>query len=363
MKRTALYDVHVAAGARMVPFAGYDMPVQYDGVIAEHTAVRESAGLFDVSHMGQIVFRGKDAAEAVNRLITNDLNRVGTGRAQYTLFCKEDGGILDDAICYRLGDEEVLVVVNAGNLDKMWSWIQKHSTASTAPVNESDQWSLLAIQGPKARQIAERVMPGALELGRFAVGAFTCAGHKVWAATTGYTGEPGYEIFVRNNGAKDVWAALLAAGAPDGLVPCGLGARDSLRLEMKYPLYGNDLDEDTNPIEAGLGWAVRLKVPFIGVDAIRNVKTNGVARKLVGIELSGRGIARPGYALFDLDGKEIGRVTSGTRSPSLKRAICMAWVELDHSEVGSAVQVDIRGRMVEGYVVKTPFYRADEIKE
>ena len=218
MKRTALYDVHVKAGGRMVPFAGYEMPVQYEGVIAEHLAVRRAAGLFDVSHMGQIVFRGADAVESVNRLITNDLNRVGTGRAQYTLFCKEDGGILDDAICYRLADDEVLVVVNAGNLEKMWAWIQAKSTSSIPPVNESGQWSLLAIQGPKARQIAERVMPGAMDLGRFAVGSFECAGHPVWASTTGYTGEPGYEIFVAE-GAVDVWNALLAAESRMGLSP------------------------------------------------------------------------------------------------------------------------------------------------
>ena len=360
MKRTALYERHVSAGGRLVEFAGYEMPVQYGGIVAEHTAVRTTAGLFDVSHMGQIAFRGPHAVDTVNALITNDLTRVGVGRAQYTLFCREDGGILDDAICYRMTETDVMVVVNASNLEKMWSWIASRADNKTKPVNESEDWALLAIQGPLAKDISERVIPGANTLGRFAVGSFSCAGHSVWIATTGYTGEAGYEIFVRNTGATAVWDALMDAGSGDGLVPCGLGARDSLRLEMKYPLYGNDLDETTNPIEAGLGWAVRLKVPFIGIEALTDVKAKGPRRKLVGIELHGRGIARTGHTVHGADGSDVGMVTSGTRSPSLKRAICMAWVATEYATIGTTLLVNIRGKMIEGAVVKTPFYRPNE---
>ena len=357
--KTALYDAHKQANARMVDFAGWDMPVQYaNGLIAEHHAVRNNAGLFDVSHMGQLLFEGADAVGMVNRLISNDLTSIGNGQAQYTTICNDAGKILDDAISYRLADDKILMVVNASNVGKIDRWIQERGTGDAVMTNVSDQYALLALQGPKAHGIAERVIPGAGAMTPFQVRQF---GDRI-LATTGYTGEAGFEIFVPPSQAQDLWHALLDAGHSDGLVPVGLGARDTLRLEMKYSLYGNDIDETTHPLEAGLGWVTKLNKDggFIGCDALRAIKEAGMTRRLVGLQILDRGIARHGYDVY-LPGESspAGVITSGTKSPSLGTAIAMAYVAPPHHKSGTQLEVDMRGRRLAAAVVKTPFFRKE----
>ncbi len=354
-ERTPLYDVHKALGARMVPFAGYLMPVQYKtGLLAEHKAVRTSAGIFDVSHMGQLEFTGPDAVGMVDRLITNDLGTAANARAVYTVICNDAGTILDDAIAYRLADDHVMMVVNASNVAKIAAWVAERATGDARWENVSDAWSLLAVQGPKANGIIDAVIDGGGRLDAFGVGVF---GDRIVAAT-GYTGEAGAEIFVKNEDAEALWTALMAAG---DLTPCGLGARDTLRLESKLALYGNDIDETTNPIEAGLGWTVKMDKAsgFVGRDAIAAIKQAKTTRRLVGLQVTGRGIARQGYSLLSADGAPVGRVTSGTRSPTLEIAIALGYVDKPHHMVGTSLLVDIRGRQVEARVVKTPFYKRE----
>lgn len=359
-RRTPLYAAHVRADARLVDFAGWLMPVQYKatGVLAEHAAVRERAGLFDVSHMGRLSFRGPDAAAMVNRLITNDVGSLPDGKAQYTAICHDNGGILDDAISYRFASDEVMMVVNASNKDKIVAWFRERATGDAEWRDVSDELALIAIQGPRAHTVTDRLFDGAATMQPFEVRRF---GDAV-LATTGYTGEPGFEIFVPTERAEAVWDALLDAGRPEGLVPAGLGARDTLRLELKLCLYGNDIDESTNPIEAGLSWVCKLDKPggFIGCEALRAVKANGTTRRLVGLEMVERGIARHGYPVLDSAGREIGRVSSGTKSPSTGAAIAMAWVDKPHHKRGTSVRVQIRSRQVGARIVKTPFYRRQE---
>lgn len=351
--KTPLYDAHVRHGAKMVDFAGWDMPIQYagTGLLAEHKAVRERAGLFDVSHMGQIDFRGPDAVAVVNRLITNDLEAIPDGKAQYTCITNDDGFILDDAISYRISKDHVLMVVNASNVGKIDAWFRKRASGIAGPVNVSDRWALLALQGPEAPAIGARLIPEAAGMKAFEV---RVAGDLV-LASTGYTGEPGFEIFVPPARAEALFERICEQGA----VPIGLGARDTLRLEMKYSLYGNDIDEFTNPLEAGLGWVTRLdkREGFIGRDALVRVREQGVSRRLVGLHLTERGIARHGYPVLSGSGEAIGTVTSGTQSPSTGEAIAMAYVALPHDAVGTRLQVEIRGRPVACEVVKTPFYK------
>ena len=350
--KTPLFDAHLRHHGKMVDFAGWDMPIQYadTGLLAEHKAVRERAGLFDVSHMGQIDFRGPDAVEVVNRLITNDLEAIPNGKAQYTCITNDGGFILDDAISYRIASDHVLMVVNASNVAKIDAWFQKRATGETRPVNVSDRWALLALQGPLAPAMGARVIPEAAGMRPFEV---RVAGDLV-LASTGYTGEPGYEIFVPPARADALFEQLCEQGA----VPIGLGARDTLRLEMKYSLYGNDIDEFTNPLEAGLGWVTKLdkRGGFIGRDALVRIRDEGVTRRLVGLRLTERGIARHGYTVLSAGGEPIGTVTSGTQSPSTGEAIAMAYVALPRDKIGTKLQVEIRGRPVGGEVVKTPFY-------
>jgi len=357
--KTPLYEAHKRANARMVDFAGWDMPVQYaTGLIQEHHAVRNNAGLFDVSHMGQLIFEGPDAVGMVNRLISNDLNAIEPGKAQYTTICNDEGFILDDAISYRLTDTKILMVVNASNVGKIDAWVQERGTGDANMVNVSDQYALLALQGPKAHAIANRVIPGAGDMAPFQVRRFG----DLILATTGYTGEPGFEIFVGTSEADALWDALLDTGAADGLIPVGLGARDTLRLEMKYSLYGNDIDETTHPLEAGLGWVTKLDKAdgFIGCDALRAIKEKGTTRRLVGLQIIDRGIARHGYDLYvPGDDTPCGVVTSGTKSPSLGIAVAMGYVAKPHAKTGSRLEVDVRGRRIAAEVVKTPFYRKD----
>ncbi|HET8724505.1 MAG TPA: glycine cleavage system aminomethyltransferase GcvT [Anaeromyxobacteraceae bacterium] len=355
-KRTPLYDVHVQSGARMVEFAGWDMPVQYSGVLDEHEAVRTRAGLFDVSHMGEVVFRGPKALEALNRIFTNDLGKVADGQAQYGCLCRENGGIVDDVVIYRRSAEDLLVCVNAGNRDKDFEWLRDHAGGAQV-TNESDDWVQLALQGPRAQAILQPLTGTdlrALKTFRFTEG--DVAGVRCTIARTGYTGEDGFELFCRPAEGVRLWKALVEAGRGQGLVPAGLGARDTLRLEVAYRLYGNDMDDSTTPLEAGLGWVVKLdKGDFIGREAMLRQKAAGLPRKLVGFVLTDPGIARHGFDVLH-DGKKVGVVASGTKSPTLKTSIGLAYVPPALAAEGSAISIDIRGRPASAQVVKTPFY-------
>jgi aminomethyltransferase len=356
LRRTALYDRHRAAGARLVPFAGWEMPVQYEGIRAEHLAVRRDVGVFDVSHMGEVVFRGPKALASLQRLFTNDLSRCADGQAQYGVLCRERGGIVDDVVVYRRSAEELLVCVNAANRQKDFDWLHGHAFGAEV-VNESDAWAQLALQGPRAPDVVQRLTPVRLSsVGTYRFTDGEVAGVRCVVARTGYTGEDGFELFCASADGPRLWAALLDAGAADGVVPCGLGARDSLRLEMAYRLYGSDMDDTTTPLEAGLSWVVKLdKGDFVGRDALVKQKEAGLARKLVGFVLTDPGIPRHGHAVLQ-DGKAVGTVTSGTRSPSLGTSIGLAYVPPALAGEGSTFAVDIRGRAAAARVVKTPFY-------
>lgn len=362
LKDTPLFEVHKRLGGRMVPFAGYRMPVQYEGVVKEHQAVRTAAGLFDVSHMGELRFRGPSAIAAVDALVTNHVAKLANGRALYTACCNEAGAILDDLLVYRVADDEVLVVCNASNLDKIRAHFAAHVPADCTFEDESEHTALLALQGPKAFDILKAM--GApevvLELRPFAFTHATLASAPVMVARTGYTGEDGVEIYVPNAQAVPLFEAIMAAGEAFGLKPAGLGARDTLRLEAKLALYGNDIDETTHPFEAGLGWVVKLKKgEFMGSDALAKAKADGLHRKLVGFEMTGRGIARHGYPIVDASGEKIGIVTSGSPSPTLGKNIGLGYVPIETSEVGSPLLVEIRGKTVEAVVVPTPFYKRE----
>ncbi|MEM1030702.1 MAG: glycine cleavage system aminomethyltransferase GcvT [Myxococcota bacterium] len=364
LTRTALHDEHVALGGRMVPFAGFEMPVQYAGVKQEHHAVRTAAGLFDVSHMGEMELSGPDAGAVVDRLITNHARLLAPGQALYTCACNDGGTILDDLIVYRRGPEDWLVVCNASNRDKMVPHFRAEADAAGVPfADASDQTALLALQGPRALAIATTGAaadgPDLGTLGPFFLAETTLFGVRVTAARTGYTGEDGLEIFCAADDARSLWRALLDAGRADGLAPCGLAARDTLRLEARLSLYGNDIDETTNPYEAGLGWTVKLKKPspFVGREALRAIKAAGVTRKLVGFEMTGRGIARQGYPILDAAGSQVGVCTSGSPGPTVEKNIGLGYVPVSEAAIGTALTIDCRGRAVSAVVVPTPFYR------
>jgi len=354
--RTPLYETHVQAGARIVEFAGWEMPVQYAGILDEHEAVRTRVGLFDVSHMGEVVFRGPKALEALNRAYTNDLSKAADGQAQYGCLCRDSGGIVDDVVAYRRAPDDLLVCVNAANRAKDFEWLSAHAGGADV-ANESDAWGQLALQGPLAAQVLQRITKvnlSAMRTYRFATG--DVAGIPCLVARTGYTGEDGFELFCPAERSPELWAALMEAGQPEKIAPCGLGARDSLRLEMAYRLYGSDMDDATTPLEAGLAWAVKLdKGDFVGRDALVKQKEAGVPRKLVGFTLTDPGIPRHGYPVLQ-DGRKVGDVTSGTKSPTLGTAIGLAYVPTALAAEGSSFAVEIRGRAAAARTVKTPFY-------
>jgi aminomethyltransferase len=358
LRRTPFFRFHKEAGAKLIDFGGWEMPVQYTGLIAEHRACRASAGLFDVSHMGEVWFRGPGALDAVRRLVTNDVDLVD-GQAQYTAMCYPDGGIVDDLIVYKLSDEEILICVNASNREKDYSWMAEH-TRGVSVEDESDAWAQVAVQGRNAAAILQKLTP--LDLGplpSFHVARGSVAGvDGCILARTGYTGEDGFEVFLPATGAERMWPAIMEAGQEFGLGPVGLGARDTLRLEMKFCLYGNDIDATTTPLEAGLGWVTKLDKPdFIGKDALVRQQAEGVRRRLVAMVVNDR-IARHGNPIVDGEGgPEIGVVTSGTRSPSLETNIALGYVPVSKSKIGSQVVVDIRGRTATAAVVKPPFYK------
>lgn len=354
LKHTPLYDRHCALGARMVPFAGWEMPVQYSGVIDEVRAVRGSAGLFDVSHMGELAIEGPAALAWLNGLTTNDVARLQPGRAQYSLLCAEDGGILDDILVYQLADEKYLMVVNASNTDADREWLEKHRVAGVTIDDVSDETSLLAVQGPSSPELVQSLADvdlTALRRFRFAEG--TAAGVACLIARTGYTGEDGFELFTRED-PSPLWSALLESGVAR---PCGLGARDVLRLEAGNVLYGHEIGVEVNPLVVGLDWVVKpAKGPFIGREAIEAVREAGPPYRLVGLESRSRAIPRQGYPILR-DGEPVGEVTSGTFSPTLEKPIGLGFVPTPASEPGTAIAVEIRGRAEPAVVVSLPFYR------
>ena len=355
LRRTALYEEHVVLGARMVPFAGWDMPVQYEGIINEHNAVRSSAGVFDVGHMAEFRVFGFGAFGFLQGLLTNDLNRISAlGTAQYTLMCDDDGGIIDDLIVYHTGDLEYLVIANAGNHETDWDWMQAHAPDGVELVDESDRTALIAIQGPKALRVLSELAGADFEPpARFSIAEATLDGVPVLLARTGYTGEDGVEIICHASKAAGIWRALLSF--PE-VTPCGLGARDTLRLEMGYPLHGNDIDRGVDPVSAGLGWVVpRDKTDFVGHAAIARIRESGPLRKLVGLTVAG-GIPRHGFPVLH-DGTEVGKVASGTFSPTLQTGIATAYVPTALADPGTVVQVEIRKKVVDAVVTKVPFVK------
>lgn len=355
LKRTPLYEVHQALGAKLIEFGGWEMPVQYSGILEEHRAVREKAGIFDLSHMGEIAVTGPQALAMVQKVTTNDAAALQEGQVQYSVFCRPNGGIVDDLLVYRRRDGFWLVV-NASNTDKDYDWLLANAIPGVNLVNESGQTALIGVQGPLALSIVQPVVPEDIEnLGYYHFIETTLLGSPAIISRTGYTGEDGFEIYVRPDAASVLWNRLMEIGAPLGMKPVGLGARDTLRLEMKYTLYGNDIGEETNPLEAGLGWVVRFdKGDFIGRDALLAIKEQGPARRLIGFELEGRGVPRHGYALW-ADGAIIGEVTSGTISPTLNKGIGTGYVKTAYAKPGTAIQVDIRGQKQPARVVRTPF--------
>ena len=343
----------------MVPFSGWEMPVQYSGVTDEHQAVRQALGLFDVSHMGELHFQGPEAGACIDRLVTNDVAKLAPGRALYTVACNERGTVLDDLIIYRLADTHYLVVCNASNLDKMRAHFAEHTRGQCQFEDRSDSTALIALQGPRAPELVQ--MMGALQLAalpRFGVTTGELAGVPVLAARTGYTGEDGYELFCDWESAAPLWEALSASGHALGLKPIGLGARDTLRLEAKLALYGNEIDETTSPLEAGLGWVVKLAKPeFLGRDALLSQKQQPLSRKLVGFEMVGRGIARHGHRILDTAGTAVGHVTSGAPGLSVGKNIGLGYVPVSLSELGTRLDIEIRNKPVEARVCATPFYK------
>jgi aminomethyltransferase len=357
LRKTPLYEGHIALGAKMVPFAGYSMPVQYTGVIDEHNTVRTKVGLFDVSHMGEVEILGPRAVEVTNRIITNDLERIAVGQALYTAMCKPDGGIVDDLVVYKMSPEHIFICVNAANRDKDYMYIRDAAGSDATAIDRSDDYAQIAVQGPNAVELVQRLSDVPLQgikTYHFTLGK--TAGVDAIISRTGYTGEDGFELYLPRREALDVWNALIEKGADLGVKGAGLGARDSLRLEMKYALYGNDIDETTNPLEAGLGWVVKLDktADFLGKDALLKIKAAGLKRKLVGFEMIDRGIARQGHPVV-ADKVEVGKVTSGTMGPTVNKAIGMAYVPETSSAVGTEIEIDIRGKLAKARVVKTPF--------
>jgi aminomethyltransferase len=355
-RKTPLYEAHRALGARLVDFAGWEMPVQYTSVISEHEAVRNAAGLFDVSHMGEVEFRGPGALESANGLITNDLGRIADGQAVYAGLLNHAGGFVDDVVAYRFSPERILICVNASNRAKDFAWMREHAGA-VKPVDRGDDYAQLALQGPKAITILQPLTPVPLaSIGTYHFAEGVVAGVRCIISRTGYTGEDGFELYCPPDGAVALWDALLEGGEADGLRPAGLGARDSLRTEMKYALYGNDIDDLHTPLEAGLGWVVKWdKGDFVGRAALEAQKQEGLSRKLVGFEMREPGIPRHGYPLVGGD-KPLGVVTSGTMGPSVKKAIGIGYVPTAMAREGTALEVEIRGRPVKAEVVKTPFW-------
>jgi len=360
MKNIALHTIHEKLGAKMVPFAGYNMPVQYEGVTAEHLTVRESLGVFDVSHMGEFLVEGENALALIQKVTSNDASKLEIGDAQYSCFPNENNGIVDDLICYKMKENQYLLVVNASNIEKDWNWISKYNEVFGANLKDvSDDYSLLAIQGPKAVEAMQSL--SSLDLAgilfyKFKVGDFAGIENVIISAT-GYTGSGGFEIYCKNEDAVQIWNKVFEAGADYGIKPIGLAARDTLRLEMGYCLYGNDIDDTTSPIEAGLGWITKFTKDFVNNEALAKQKEQKPDRKLVAFELNERGIPRHGYDIVDGNGAVIGNVTSGTMSPCLQKGIGMGYVPRIMAKSGSQIYIQVRKKAIPATVVKLPFYK------
>lgn len=362
MKTTAFTKIHESVGAKMVPFAGFYMPVQYEGLITEHETVRTKLGVFDVSHMGEVYVKGPKAFDLVQHITSNDVAVLHDGKIQYSCFPNGKGGIVDDLLVYRMNEEFYLLVINAANIDKDWAWIQEQNKKIGADIsNVSDDISQLAIQGPLALKAMQKLTDtSVVDMEYYTHKTLTFAGiPNVLFSTTGYTGSGGCEIYFPNNEAEKVWTAVFEAGAEFGIKPIGLGARDTLRLEMGFCLYGNDIDDTTSPIEAGLGWITKFtdSKNHIDKEIHLNHKQNGVSRKLVGFEMIDKGIPRHEYEICDADGNHIGVVTSGTQGPSVGKAIGMGYVTPNHTKTGSEIFINIRGKLLKAIVVKLPFYK------
>ncbi|GAB2965999.1 glycine cleavage system aminomethyltransferase GcvT [Hymenobacter coalescens] len=364
LKTVVLNDVHQQLGAKMVPFAGYNMPVRYSSDLDEHHTVRRAVGIFDVSHMGEFRVRGPRALDLIQRVTSNDASKLQDGKAQYSCLPNEQGGIVDDLLVYKLADEDYLLVVNASNIEKDWNWIQQHNAEFGAEMeNVSDQLSLFAVQGPKAADALQSLAPD-VDLQRIPYYSFvqgTFAGQpNVIISATGYTGAGGFELYIPNESAQEVWNQILEAGKPYGLKPIGLGARDTLRLEMGYCLYGNDINDETSPLEGGLGWITKFTKDFVNSAALKQQKEQGVQRKLVGFLMDGPGIPRAHYPLVNEAGEPIGEVTSGTQSPSLSKGIGLGYVTTELSAPGSKIFVQVRGKNLPATVTKLPFVKGTE---
>jgi aminomethyltransferase len=359
MKNTALSQKHISLGAKMVPFAGYNMPVSYSGLNDEHATVRNAVGVFDVSHMGEFILKGENALKLIQKVTSNDASVLTDGKAQYSCLPNETGGIVDDLLVYRIDEKTYMLVVNASNIDKDWNWIKQHDTFGVEMHNISEQTSLLAIQGPNGLATLQKLTSVNLSdipYYSFAKGTF-CGVENVVISNTGYTGAGGFEIYFENEYAEKIWDSIFEAGKEFGIKPIGLGARDTLRLEMGFCLYGNDIDDTTSPIEAGLGWITKFTKDFTNRAAIEKQKTEGVSKKLVGFEMVDRGIPRHDYQIADANGNIIGKVTSGTQSPTLNIALGMGYVNKDFSKADSEIFIMIRDKAIKAKVCKIPFLK------
>ncbi|MEW9107718.1 MAG: glycine cleavage system aminomethyltransferase GcvT [Cytobacillus gottheilii] len=363
LKRTPLFDVYKEYGAKTIDFGGWDLPVQFSSIKEEHEAVRTKAGLFDVSHMGEIEVKGPDSLSYLQKMMTNDVSRLKTDGALYTAMCYENGGTVDDLLVYKLKEEHYLLVVNAANIDKDYDWLKQHEEGNVEVINLSEQYAQLALQGPLAETVLQKLTSDDLS----AIGFFKFQenvdvnGKQALVSRTGYTGEDGFEIYCKTEDAAAMWKDILEAGKEDGVLPCGLGCRDTLRFEANLALYGQELSADISPLEAGIGFAVKLnkEADFIGKAALESQKENGIPRKLVGIEMIERGIPRHGYPVYKGDEK-IGEVTTGTQSPTLKKNIGLALLKTEHAVVNEEVEVEIRGKRVKAQVAATPFYKREK---
>ena len=362
LKTVTLNNTHRALGAKMVPFAGYDMPVRYSSDLDEHHTVRRAVGMFDVSHMGEFRLRGPQALDLIQRVTSNDASKLADGKAQYSCLPNHDGGIVDDLLVYKLADEDYLLVVNASNIEKDWNWIKHHNTQGVEMEDISDRTSLFAVQGPKAQAALQSLTDvdlSTIPYYSFVQGTFAGAPDVIISAT-GYTGAGGFELYIPNESAAMVWDKIMLAGQPYGIKPIGLGARDTLRLEMGYCLYGNDIDDTTSPLEAGLGWITKFTKEFTNSENLNKQKEAGVTKKLVGFVMDGTGIPRGHYELVDADGQKIGDVTSGTQSPSLSKGIGMGYVKSELAAPGTQIFVQIRGKNLPATVSKLPLTKGTE---
>lgn len=353
MKKTPFYQKHIELGAKMVPFTGYEMPVQYEGVNTEHMAVRESCGIFDVSHMGEFIFKGENVIELLQKLVCNDVTKIAINQAQYSAMMYENGGIIDDLILYRLDEKEFLMVVNAANIEKDFDWVNQQNDLGVEITNISDDIALLAVQGPKTAALLQELTPVNLEdikFYHFEKGTFAGV-DDVIISGTGYTGSGGFELYFDKKHADTIWDAIMALG----VTPCGLASRDTLRLEKGYSLYGNDITDETTTLEAGLGWATKLDTDFIGKEALVNQKEAGLTRRLKPFVMVDRGIPRKDYKVVDVDGNEIGFVTSGTMSPLLKQGIGLAYLDKDYTKLDTEIYIQIRNKNIKAKVSKLPF--------